>query len=361
MKIITVVGARPQFIKAAALSRELRKLHNETIIHTGQHYDENMSNVFFKELDIPAPKYNLGVGSSTHAKQTAKMMVGIEEILFSEKPDAVVVFGDTNSSLAGAVVAGKLNIPIAHVEAGVRMFVRDMPEEQNRIITDHLATWNFAASAQCVRFLRAEGITEHVHNVGDVMYDELLYALERVSKAQKSEFISGLEYLLPNKHPLVRWYTATLHRPENVDDIDKLRSILGGLERLDFPVLLSVHPRAKERILELTNEKHYGNIHFIKPLSYLSMVFFIANSRKIITDSGGLQKEAFLLKVPAVVILRGKGWPETYYGNCNVLAEPDGEDIINKLNNTRIDYSCFDVTHYGNGTASAQITEILSK
>ena len=175
MKIVTIVGARPQFIKVASLSRELRQKHAEILVHTGQHYDNNMSDIFFNELEIPKPDINLNIGSMSHARQTAAMMIGIEDILFSEKPDAVLLFGDTNSTLAGAVVAGKLNIPIAHVEAGVRCFIRDMPEEQNRVLTNHLATWNFAPSELAIEHLKREGITEHVYNVGDIMYDGLLY------------------------------------------------------------------------------------------------------------------------------------------------------------------------------------------
>jgi len=175
MKILTVVGARPQFIKAASLSRVLRKKHNEILVHTGQHYDANMSEDFFTELDIPKPDYNLGVGSLSHAKQTAAMMIGLEDILLKENPDVIILYGDTNSTLAGAITAGKLNIPIAHIEAGVRCFVNDMPEEQNRKLTDHLAKWNFVPSDLAVEYLAKEGITENVHNVGDIMFDGLLY------------------------------------------------------------------------------------------------------------------------------------------------------------------------------------------
>jgi UDP-N-acetylglucosamine 2-epimerase (non-hydrolysing)/UDP-GlcNAc3NAcA epimerase len=361
MKIVTVIGARPQFIKAAAVSRELRKLHHEVLIHTGQHYDKNMSDVFFKELDIPVPDYNLSVGSNTHAKQTAEMMIGIEKTLVKEKPDTVLIYGDTNSTLAGAVTAGKLNIPIAHVEAGGRTFVRDMPEEQNRIVADHLATWNFTASEEHARFLQTEGITEHVYNVGDVMYDGLLFALDKILKTDKIKFLKKLEYIVPNKNPLSKWYTATLHRPENVDDIIKVKSIIKGFDSLDLQVVFTVHPRTVPKILALTAEREYNNIHFVKPLSYLTMIFFAKNSRKIITDSGGLQKEAFLMKVPSVVVLRSTGWRETLIGNCNVLAKPDGDDIMDKLYNTDIDYSNFNIPYYGDGTASKQISKILSK
>jgi len=359
MKIVTIVGARPQFIKAAALSRELRKLHDEVILHTGQHYDNNMSDVFFLELEIPIPKYNLGVGSGTHARQTAEMMIGIEDVILKEKPDALLIYGDTNSTLAGAIVAGKLDIPIAHIEAGARTFVKDMPEEQNRIVADHLAKWNFTASEEHKEYLAAEGVTENVYNVGDVMCDGLLHALKKVKSTDKNIYAKKLDYYIPNCGTIDDYYLSTLHRPENVDDIKKVKSIIDGFEKLDAPVLFAVHPRTIPKIRELTKQKEYCNIHFVKPLGYLDMVFFTSNARKVITDSGGLHKEAFLMRVPSVVVLRSTGWRETLDGNCNVLARPDGDEIVDKVFNTKINYLKYSIMHYGDGTASKKISNIL--
>jgi len=360
MKIATIVGARPQFIKAASLSRTLRQKHDEILVHTGQHYDDNMSDVFFAELDIPKPEYNLNIGSKSHARQTAAMMIGIEDILLTENPDAVILYGDTNSTLAGAVVAGKLIIPIAHIEAGVRCFVRDMPEEQNRILTDHLAKWNFVPSDSAVENLRTEGITENVYNVGDIMYDGLLYYSKKTEECSSEYFYSRLNYLIRSTTiTSEKYYLATIHRPENTDNIGTLTSIIKGLNNLEYPVLFPVHPRIKKAIKEITTDGLFDNIHFVDPLGYMDMIFFSKNAVKIITDSGGLHKEAFWLKVPSVVILRNTAWEETLKGNCNVLASPDEKDIVNKVNNTIIDYSFYDNKYYGDGNTGRKIVELL--
>jgi len=360
MKIAAVVGARPQFIKAASLSRILRQEHDEILIHTGQHYDDNMSEIFFAELDIPRPNYNLNVGSMSHAKQTAAMMIGIEDILFSEKPDAVILYGDTNSTLAGAIVAGKLNIPIAHVEAGVRCFVRDMPEEQNRILTDHLAKWNFVPSELALEYLKKEGINENAYNVGDIMYDGLLYYSKKAEKYDIEYSTGKIKYFINNHNKITeKYYLATIHRPENTDNIEILKSVINGLNDLDCPVLFPVHPRIKKAIKEIIADKLLENIHFIEPLGYMDMIYFAKNAQKIITDSGGLHKEAFWLKIPAVVILRNTGWEETLQGNCNVLASPNKSDIIDKVNNTVIDYSFYNNNYYGDGNTGKKITELL--
>ena len=360
MKIVTILGARPQFIKAAAVSKELRTKHKEIIVHTGQHYDKNMSEIFFDELGIPRPDFNLSVGSGTHAYQTAKMMIKIEDILIDEKPDAVLTYGDTNSTLAAAITAAKLCIPIAHVEAGVRAFIKDMPEEQNRIVADHLATWNFAPSDQAVKYLYAEGIKDGVYNVGDVMYDALIYYQQRVDEFDKDYFFKRLKYIYPSDIRLVSsWYLTTIHRPENTNDINTFSSILDGLESLDYPVIFPVHPRTKHLVKSLHNLKEYKNIHFVEPLSYIDMIFFAKNAVKIITDSGGLHKEAFLMKVPAVVILRGSAWEETLNGNCNVLCSPNKDDIVKKTLKTKIDYNFYNKKYYGDGTAARQITNII--
>lgn len=360
MKIVTVVGARPQFIKAASLSRVLRRKHREILIHTGQHYDNNMSEIFFTELDIPKPDYNLNVGSMSHARQTAAMMIGIEDILLSEKPDSVILFGDTNSTLAGAVVAGKLNIPIAHVEAGVRCFIRDMPEEQNRILTDHLAKWNFVPSDSAAEYLKNEGITDNVHNVGDIMYDGVLYYSKKTEEYKRGYFYGRIKYLIENcKQINEKYYLATIHRPENTENIETLKSVIRGLNKLDCPVLFPVHPRIKKSVKEIAADTQYNNVHFVEPLGYVDMIYFAKNAVKIITDSGGLHKEAFWLKVPSVVILRNTAWKETLNGNCNVLASPEEKDIVDKAANTVIDYKFYDNKYYGDGNTGMKITELL--
>lgn len=360
MKIVSVVGARPQFIKAAAVSRELRKVHQEIMVHTGQHYDKNMSDIFFDELEIPHPDYNLGVGSKSHARQTAEIMIGVEDIILKNKPDAVLIYGDTNSTAAAAMAAGKLNISIAHVEAGLRTFLMDMPEEQNRIIADHLSTWNFVPSDIALQYLRDENIKNNVYNVGDVMYDALIYYSNKTAQYKKEHFFDRLQYLEKIHNSINdKWYLATIHRPENTDNISTFYSILQGLQELDCPVIFPVHPRIKSLVARLDKIDNYNNIHFVEPLGYIDMIFFAKNAKKIVTDSGGLHKESFFMKVPSVVILRATGWEETLYGNCNILAMPEKNDIIDKVLNTKIDYSQFNHSYYGNGTASLQIAQIL--
>jgi len=360
MKFLTVVGARPQFIKAASLSRVLRQKHNEILVHTGQHYDANMSEVFFSELDIPKPDYNLEVGSLSHARQTAAMMIGIEDLLLEEKPDAVILYGDTNSTLAGAVTAGKLHIPTAHIEAGVRFFIKDMPEEQNRILTDHLAKWNFVPSGLAVENLAKESITENVHNVGDIMFDGLLYYSKKLDDYAPGYFQNKLSYIIKNENSLnENYYLATIHRQENTDNPALLTSILRGLNNLNNPVLFPVHPRIKKAVISASENEPLNNIHFTQPLGYIEMIFFAKNAKKIITDSGGLHKEAFWLKVPSVVILRSSAWLETLNGNCNVLASPEEKDIIDKVNNTVIDYECYNHNYYGDGKTAEKIAKIL--
>ncbi len=362
MKIVTVVGARPQFIKAASVSRVLRKKHTEILVHTGQHYDSEMSEVFFNELEIPKPDINLGVGSKSHARQTAEMLVKLEEVFLKERPDTVLIYGDTNSTLSAALAAGKLNIPIAHVEAGGRTFIKDMPEEQNRIVADHLAKWNFAPSETALSYLHNEGIIENAYNVGDVMFDGLLYYLQIAEKQEANYYHTKLKLLFSDQRVSSvsdEWYLATIHRPENTDSIELFKNILDGLQELDSPVIFPAHPRVQKLIQSLKQTCSYDNIFFVHPLGYIDMLFFAKHAIKIITDSGGLHKEAYLMGVPGVVILRGTGWEETLQGNCNVLAKPDKNDIIDKVINTNVDNRFFGKNYYGDGTASQRITEIL--
>ncbi|HIW74400.1 MAG TPA: UDP-N-acetylglucosamine 2-epimerase (non-hydrolyzing) [Firmicutes bacterium] len=357
-KIVTVVGARPQFIKAAAVSRVLRQKHEEILIHTGQHYDGNMSDIFFEELHIPRPDYNLGVGSGSHARQTAAMMVGIEEILLKEKPDYLMVYGDTNSTLAGAVAASKILIPVIHVEAGLRSFNMAMPEEQNRILTDRISRFLFCPTETAVNHLKDEGITRGVYNVGDVMCDAVLYYSREMEKNPSAFYFGRLQGLFHPIEPVGRWYLATIHRAENTDSLEKIRSVLGAFEQLDAPVLFPVHPRTKGMVRELCAAHDYGNILFTEPMGYLDMLYFTRNAVKAITDSGGLQKEAYILDTPCVTVRDQTEWVETLNGGHNVLARPQTQDILDKVRHTVIDRSNRP-PYYGAGRAAEQILEIL--
>lgn len=361
MKVLTIVGARPQFIKAAALSRILIKSCTEILVHTGQHYDHNMSDVFFDELDIPKPDYNIGVGSASHAKQTADMLVGIEEIILKEKPDYVLVYGDTNSTLAGSLTAAKLLVPIVHIEAGLRSFNMNMPEEQNRVLTDHLSKYLFCPTDTAVENLYHEGIKDNIYNVGDVMCDAVLYYSKGVNAKGHDFYVNQLHNIFSNEiENIDKWYLTTIHRAENTDTICRLDEILKALECLKYKVIFPVHPRIKNYIISLYEKYKYNNILFVEPLSYIEMLYFAKNAVKILTDSGGLQKEAYIMNVPCVTIREQTEWIETLNGNHNILAKPLMDDIIEKVNNTKI----VEATHrqyYGDGNAAAKIVEILMK
>lgn len=359
MKIITIVGARPQFIKAAAVSRIIRKAHTEILVHTGQHYDPNMSEIFFDELQIPHPDYNLGVGSGTHGKQTADMLIKIEEIIFNEKPDALLVYGDTNSTFAGAIAASKLLIPVAHIEAGLRSYNKAMPEEQNRVLTDHISKWLFCPTETAVANLNNEGIFRNVFNVGDVMYDALLFYKEIAMDRYKNVGAKKIDHIIENHRNIDNgWYLATIHRAENTDTEDKLSSILAAFEQLDMPVIFPIHPRTKH-IAENLNAMHrYKNIHFVSPVGYLYMLYLTANAKKVITDSGGLQKEAFLLNVPCVTVREQTEWVETLADNWNILCTTQTDDIIDKITNIS-PQSPANSNKYGDGNAAQKISDIL--
>lgn len=320
MKIVTIVGARPQFIKVAPVSRELRKAHHEVLVHTGQHYDDAMSAVFFRELDIPEPDYNLGVGSGTHGEQTGEMLKRIEPVLLAERPDWVLVYGDTNSTLAGALAAAKLHIPVAHVEAGLRSFNRNMPEEINRILTDHISDLLLCPTWTAVENLRREGITEGVHLVGDVMHEALLWAAERArtkSTILERLGLSEREYLL-----------ATVHRAENTDDPARLQAILDAFMALDEIVVFPVHPRTQARLNALGFSVNISRLKLIPPVGYLDMVRLEQAACAILTDSGGIQKEAYWLGVPCITLRDETEWVETLEGGANVLVGADRERIV---------------------------------
>ncbi len=319
MKILTVVGARPQFIKAAPLSLALRRAHVEILVHTGQHYDHGMSDVFFAELGIPAPDHHLGIGSGPHGAQTGAMLAAIETVLLAEQPETVLIYGDTNSTLAGALAAAKLQIPVAHVEAGLRSFNRSMPEELNRIVADHLSTLLFAPSEASRRQLASEGIERGVHVVGDIMLDAVLTHRSRAAERSRLPEALGLRG--------GEYFVATLHRAENVDSPGRLARILDALNRLDRPVVLPLHPRTASRVREhgLTPG---ANVRLVDPLGYLDMLQLSSQSACILTDSGGLQKEAYFLGVPCVTLREETEWVETVETGWNVLAGSDTDAIV---------------------------------
>lgn len=320
-RILSIVGARPQFIKAAPVSRALRRAAHEILVHTGQHYDYGMSAVFFEELGIPEPDYNLGVGSGPHGWQTGQMLIRIEEVLLAERPDWVLVYGDTNSTLAGALAAVKLHLPLAHVEAGLRSFNRTMPEEHNRVLTDHAADLLFCPTQTAVDNLAREGIIQGVHLVGDVMYDALLH--NRALAEERSTILArlGLE--------AGSYFLATIHRPANTDDPATLQAILSALEEIatSVPVVFPVHPRTRHRIAELpiSNPR---SLMLTDPVGYLDMLSLEAHARAILTDSGGVQKEAYLLQVPCITLRAETEWVETVEAGWNLLVGADPERIF---------------------------------
>ena len=319
MKVATVVGARPQFIKAAVFSLALRKEHQETLIHTGQHYDPELSAVFFQELDLPQPDHNLGVGSRSHAQQTGEMLQRLEPVLQQEAPDWVVVFGDTNSTLAAALAAAKLGLPLAHVEAGLRSFDHSMPEELNRVLTDHCATLLFCPTETAMQHLAAEGLSERAHLTGDIMFDSL---------QQHRQLLEGRTGLVDGMG-LERkgYFLATVHRAANTDDPTSLAGIVGALGELQDVVVLPLHPRTKAA-LQAADIHLPANVKEIAPVGYLDMLALQLHARMVLTDSGGVQKEAYLLGTPCVTLRRETEWPETLVNEWNVLAGADPKRIV---------------------------------
>jgi UDP-N-acetylglucosamine 2-epimerase len=351
MKVVSIVGARPQFVKAAVLSRELRKRHEEFLLHTGQHYDDQLSDVFFRELDIPRPDVNLNAGSGSHATQTARMLEGIEAVLLAKQPDVVIVFGDTNSTLAGALAAAKLGIPVAHVEAGLRSFDRSMPEEINRVVTDHLSNYLFCPTANAVALLRNEGIERGVHHTGDLMYDALLASLPLAEK------------VVPNA--LERrglgtgcYYLATLHRQANTDDAAALTRLFDAFGALDLPVVLPLHPRTQNALKEAGVEPA-PNVRVEEPVGYFEMLLLEKHSRAILTDSGGVQREAYFLSIPCVTLRPESEWPETLSNGWNVLAGSDVERIVAAAQRPRPQEA--PLPAFGDGQAASKIVEILER
>lgn len=355
-KICTVVGARPQFIKLAVVSRVLRREFQEVLIHTGQHYDHNMSGVFFQEMDIPEPDYNLGVSGGSHGQMTGQMLIRIEELLLKERPDMLLLFGDTNSTLAAALAAVKLRIPVCHVEAGNRLGTLDNPEEVNRILTDHVSSLHLACTASGVEFLKKEGFSDSVHLVGDPMYDAFRYYTERLDGSELSELrdFSGAPVALPE-----RFCYMTCHRQENTDTDEKLDQIFRAMESLDAPTVYPVHPRNHDRAERLVRERGYRNLLLAQPVGYQCSISLVNRAEKIVTDSGGLQREAFFAAKPCVTVFGHVVWPETMVNGCNQLARPDRADILEKLSAA----VAFDPDYrpFGDGHSAEKIVERIKE
>jgi UDP-N-acetylglucosamine 2-epimerase len=349
MFIVSVVGARPQFVKAAVLSRTLRARHEELLLHTGQHYDDLMSDVFFRELRMAAPDVNLGVGSGSHATQTARALEGIEGVLTARRPDLVIVYGDTNSTLAGALAASKLGIPVAHVEAGLRSYDRSMPEETNRRLTDHVASWLFCPTETAVTCLRREGIVEGVHHVGDLMYDSLLAALPRVKQIE-TDVLASFEV------EAGAYCVATVHRAANTDDPATLRALLEAFRRLECPVVLPLHPRTRDA-MSRAGVTASRNVRVVGPVGYFEMVALERNARVVLTDSGGVQREAYFLAVPCVTLRTESEWPETAADGWNVLAGADPDAVVRAAERPRPQTP--PRRSFGDGHAADKIVEIL--
>lgn len=353
-KILTVVGARPQFVKAAMMSRVLKDDYLEILVHTGQHYDKNMSDVFFDELNMDPPKYNLNISGGSHGLMTGKMLIGIEEILISEKPDAVIVYGDTNSTMAGALAAVKLGIPVIHIEAGINRGSLNNPEDVNRIVSDHTAMLLFACVESAMENLKKENIAKNAFFVGDSMLDAFLYYSKQVDIKKRTDYIdfSGKQVEIPDVY-----YYLTCHRQENSNE--NLLEILSAAEELDAPAIYAVHPRNRQRVNELLKEHSFKNINFINPVGYLSSVALMNNAKKVVTDSGGLQREAFFAQKQCVTVFDYAWWPETLHGGMNRLAKPDKNDILDKLSQPAKIYP--EYKPFGDGHACEKMKNIMEQ
>lgn len=350
MKILTVVGARPQLVKASLVSREIaaREGLSEVLVHTGQHFDENMSDIFFRQMGIPEPKYHLGINRLSHGAMTGKMLEKIEEVLIAEAPDAVLVYGDTNSTLAGALAAKKLHIKVAHVEAGLRSFNMQMPEETNRILTDRISDWLFAPTHNAVKNLIAEGYEKfpcRIENVGDVMYDVNRHFAPKAVRAA---------FDIPD-----RFVLATVHRQENTDDPQRLRGIFEGLDRIaqETPVILPLHPRTRKF---LTDTGITTTASIQEPTGFLEMLYLLQHCEVVVTDSGGMQKEAFFHDKPCVTLRDETEWTELEEAGVNVLAGASAEKIEAAYRIFRTKDVRYDPAIYGTGDASRKIVEILA-
>ncbi len=350
MKLVTVIGARPQFIKAAPVSRVLRESIDEIYLHTGQHYDYEMSEVFFQELELPEPDINLGIQAASHGEQTGKMLSGIEKVLLDHQPDAVLVYGDTNSTLAGALAAVKLHIPVFHVEAGLRSFNNSMPEEINRILTDRVSDLLFCPTATAVKNLEGEGIKTGVHLTGDVMYDAAIFNAEVAES--RSDIVERLDIDVGN------YFLATVHRPANTDQKQNLESIFEAFRSLEREVILPLHPRTRKALSSLAVPIP-KNVQIIDPIGYLDMLILEKNALAIITDSGGIQKEAYIFGVPCITLREDTEWWETVDAGWNTLVGANSEQIINAVNKSKPTGDRPDL--FGDGNAAYKIVDLIKQ
>lgn len=369
MKLVSIVGARPQFIKIAPLARSLER-HNSTgseciehiIVHTGQHYDAGMSDVFFEELAIPRAAFNLGVGSGRHGSQTGQMLEKIEQVLLETCPDMVVVYGDTNSTVAGALAASKLHIPVAHVEAGLRSFNRSMPEEINRVVADHVSDLLLAPTEMAMDHLAREALSEKAVWTGDVMYDAVLF--NRALAEQRSDILERLA-LLPGRYGVV-----TVHRAENTDDEERLGSLLdmfNGIAADGLRLVFPIHPRTAKRLpVQFPEWSAHPRLHIIQPVGYLDMLRLVGHAQLILTDSGGVQKEAFFLACPCITLRNETEWMETVRGGGNILVGVNSSQIFAAIATWRsrypagqADFSADVATTFGDGSAADQIRDAL--
>lgn len=355
MKVLTVVGARPQFVKAAVVSHELRKNHTEVLVHTGQHYDRNMSELFFEEMNIPRPDYNLGISGGTHAEMTGQMMIAIEKVIKDEQPDWVLIYGDTNSTLAAALAAVKLNVRICHMESGNRIHHLSNPEEVNRVCADHVSTKLLACTQSCMDELAKENLIGKAALVGDPMYDAFLEysSIRKISEIELTRLDGG------TCHVPEEYYYLTVHREENTKNTESLHEILKAMNELEVPTVFPVHPRNRERAKHVKAEYGFNNIIITEPVGFLESTAMVKNAKKIVTDSGGLQREAFFACKKCVTVLDFIFWPETERGNRNQAAQPKAEDILDKLNTPQIveeDYQPF-----GDGHSAIKIVKALEE
>lgn len=342
-KILAVIGARPQFIKHAPIEIAFQGKAELVSVHTGQHYDHNMSQIFFDELGMSAPKYMLNVGSHSHGVQTGKMMIDLETIVLDEKPDAILVYGDTNSTLAGSLVGSKLHIPIIHIEAGLRSFNKEMPEEINRILTDHVSAMLFVPTQNAVDNLKKEGVTENVYITGDVMKD-----MVNIVKAKN---------ILSETNDAEQYYYATIHRPYNTDDKERLEYILKHFNQLSYPVKFPAHPRTRHKMKNFgLSESDYSNVIFCEPFSYFDNMKQLSNARGLITDSGGMQKEAYWMGKKCVTIRTETEWIETLHDDWNTLLFDDLSELSDVLEKPSENWKS---NLYGQGNASIEIAELI--
>lgn len=373
MKILTIIGARPQIIKAVALSRAIKNHFassiQEVIVHTGQHYDSNMSQVFFNELGIPAPNYNLGVGSASHGQQTAQMIGGIEEILQKEKPNYIILYGDTNSTLAGAIAASKIHVPIVHIEAGLRSFNKSMPEEVNRIMCDHVSSLLFTPTKTGYQNLLNEGFGENIKpftidnpglfHCGDIMYDNSMFFANLAE--EKTQILCSLGIKKKN------YFLTTIHRNDNTDNFNRLQSIFETLLEItrekNIQIILPLHPRTKKKMealsINIREQLNLNpNIHIIPPVSFLEMITLEKNAQLVITDSGGVQKEAYYFHKPCIILRPETEWVEIIELGAGILVDANKEKIIDAVNillNKKIDFPSI----YGDGNAANFICQTL--